>query len=131
MLAPDEIPNPVHLNVTPGVVEPAEIMTLEFIQFKLAGVPVVRFGIVMFEVTLTVPVFVHPPASVIVTVYVLGVLTVGVEVFPPETIPEPDQLYVTPGVVEDAEIVVVPDPQPKTLSDPIVKFGIVPAGDNV
>ena len=54
-------------------------------------------------VTTTTSVDVHPfVLSVTVMVYVPGAFTTGVVVVPPDTIPGPDQLYVTP-VVDVAE----------------------------
>ena len=81
----------------------------------------------MFVVTKTFVVFVQPfEGSVTVTVYVPDESTVGLGVVPPETIPVPVQLYVTPVVVELALMFPLLTTQVNVNDVPAVTFGKAP-----
>ena len=121
------IPAPDQLYVTPAVVELAEIFPLVVIQFNANGAPAVTFGKAPELVTLTVAVLVHPLAGfVTVTVYTPTAFTVAADVLPPDVIPGPAQLYVTPAVVELAETFPLVVVQFNTNGAPAVTFGKAP-----
>ena len=122
--APAVIPTPVQLNVAPGVVELAVIFPLNVVHVNISGAPAVAVGAVVFVVTATVVVAVHPFAGfVTVTVYVFAAFTVAVEVAAPAVIPAPVQLNVAPGVVELAVIFPLNVVHVNTKGNPAVAVG--------
>jgi hypothetical protein len=93
------LPPPLQPYVTPGVVDEAVSVTLVTKQFNVAGVAILMFGFITVCDTVTEADAVHPlPGSVTVTVYPPGELTVLLAIPVPLL-----QLYVTPGVVDEAE----------------------------
>lgn len=86
---PDTIPGPLQEKVAPLVEEEPFSVAVVVPQVIVCGEPALALGGVIFCVTFTVAVFVHPAGLVTVSVYVPGAFTVGVAVFPPETIPGP------------------------------------------
>ena len=84
----------------------AEMIPEVVVQFNAKGEPPVTLGAVVFELTLTLAVLVHPLAVLVtVTVYVPVAFTVGVAEVPPLTIPGPLQEYVGLPALVLAEIV--------------------------
>jgi hypothetical protein len=72
---------------------------------SVIGFPARANGAIVSIATVTVDVFVHPLLGLVtITVYVPGLLIVGLFVVPPETIPGPDQLNVAPVVEDVTEI---------------------------
>ena len=102
VVPPDEMPVPAQLKPVP-LVDEAESTTE--VTAHVSVPPVAEApGDEMFCVTLAVAVLGQLPyGGVIVTVYVPVALTLGLAVVPPETIPVPDQLKLTPPVEELAE----------------------------
>jgi hypothetical protein len=93
-------------------------------QLSVCAAPASASGEVVFEFTVTVDGAVHPFAgSVTVKVYVPAAFTVGVAVFPPEIIPGPAQLKVTPAVAEDPFNVVVADEHVSACDVPALASG--------
>jgi len=100
------IPGPAQLKPVPNVVA-AERTVDVVVQVNVPPVALAPGGVTR-EFTEAVAVLVHPLAELVtVTVYVPPALTVGFAVDPPETIPEPDQLYPVPDVVAAERTVVV------------------------
>jgi hypothetical protein len=96
------MPGPLQLNVAPVVVDAPLSATVEEEHVIVCADPAFAFGGVVFPVTATWLLAEQPfPLSVTVRVYEPAALTVGVAVVPPETIPGPFQLNVTPGVEDD------------------------------
>ena len=84
-------------------------------------------GGVVFVLTVTVPVFVHPLlGSETVTVYVPAAFTVGLDVVAFAVIPEPVHKKVAPVVVELAVIVPVKIEQVRDKGLPAVTVGKTP-----
>ena len=122
--APAVIPAPVQLNVAPGVNELAVIFPLNVVHVNTKGNPAVAVGGVVFIVTATVVVAVHPFAGfVTVTVYVFAAFTVAVEVAAPAVIPAPVQLNVAPGVNELAVMFPLNVVHVNTKGNPAVAAG--------
>ena len=118
------IPAPVQLNVAPGVNELAVIFPLNVVHVNTKGNPAVAVGGVVFVVTATVVVAVHPFAGfVTVTVYVFAAFTVAVEVAAPAVIPAPVQLNVAPGVNELAVMFPLNVVHVNTKGNPAVAAG--------
>jgi hypothetical protein len=93
VLAPEIIPAPAQLKVTPALVE--EPLTVEVLVVQSMEGPLVAFtfGTVVFDVMVTVDTLVQLlEGSVTVRVYVPAALTVAVEVLAPDVIPAPVQL---------------------------------------
>ena len=101
VLPPETIPAPAQLYVTLGVIELASTVAVPPLQLSDPVVTAFASGTIVFVVTVVVDVFTHPfTGSVTVTVKIPDAFTIAFAVFPAETIPEPVQLYVAPGVVE-------------------------------
>jgi hypothetical protein len=101
-LPPAIIPGPDQLNVAPDVAEEPLSVTVLAEHVNVWDAPAFASGLVVLEDTTTFDEEVQPFAgSVTVTVYVPAVLTVGLAVFAPDTIPAPVQLNVAPDVAED------------------------------
>ena len=119
---------PFHTIVFPRLVPVSVVVKL--LQSILLLLTEVTVGAVVFVVTATVVVAVHPFAgSVTVTVYVFAAFTVAVEVAAPAVIPAPVQLNVAPGVNELA--VMFPDNvvHVNTKGNPAVAVGAVVLDD--
>ena len=96
------VPPPLQAYVTP-VAGDAVSVVLVFVQVNCAGAAILAVGAVLFCVTATLALAVHPlAASVTVTLYVPGVVTDLVWLVPP-----PLQLYVTPVAGEAVSVVLV------------------------
>lgn len=123
---PEIIPGPVQLNVAPPVEEEPFMLTVVAEQLNVCEDPAFAFGAVVFEFTIAWAVAVHPfDGSETVTVYVPAVLTVGVAVFPPETIPGPAQLNVVPPVEEEPFKITEDEEQLIVCVPPPFAFGAV------
>jgi hypothetical protein len=100
--APEEIPDPVQLNVAPLVLDEPLSTTDVTEHVNVCDAPAFALGTPAPELTATVAVAEHPLlGSVVVKVYVPTALTVADDVVPPETMPGPLQLNETPEVVDD------------------------------
>jgi hypothetical protein len=112
---------PPQLNVAPPVVEEAVSVSEVVVQVKGTGGAMLTLGVMMFWVTVVDAVMVQPFAgSVMVTVYVLGVVIVWVAVVMP-----PPQLKVAPPVVEVAVRVSLVITQVKTVGGLMAALGAV------
>jgi hypothetical protein len=122
---PETIPGPVQLNVAPVVAEePFNVITGD--EHVIVCVePAFASGADELELTVTDEEAVQPlEGSVTVRKYVPAALTDGAAVFPPETIPGPDQLKVAPGVDDEPLSVTEGDEQLSVTAVPALAFGV-------
>jgi hypothetical protein len=121
----------IHEKVAPAVVDEPLKANEVTVQVNILSAPAFAFGTVLFNVTKTTSVAVHPLIGLVtVNVYVPAAFTVGVAVVLPETMFPPllaTHENVAPAVVDEplkANVVTV---QVNILSAPAFAFGVLPS----